>query len=106
MEFDILPGEAFYGGAVMDGINQPYTQASERELGGSDSESNAKPDDAVAALNGRALGVEPGWYAYIVSKGAHSVYRWDDFRTKYRRVASSISRCDGTLLSLTRDPAR
>ena len=32
MEFDILPGEAFYGGAVMDGINQPYTQASEREL--------------------------------------------------------------------------
>lgn len=28
MEFDILPGEAFYGGAVMDGINQPYTQAS------------------------------------------------------------------------------
>ena len=26
MEFDILPGEAFYGGAVMDGINQPYTQ--------------------------------------------------------------------------------
>ena len=105
MEFDILPGEAFYGGAVMDGINQPYTQASERELDLTRNQT-PKPDDAVAALNGRALGVEPGWYAYIVSKGAHSVYRWDDFRTKYRRVASSISRCDGTLLSLTRDPAR
>lgn len=77
----------------------PIRRPSERELE-SDSESNAKPDDAVAALNGRALGVEPGWYAYIVSKGAHSVYRWDDFRTKYRRVASSISRCDGTLLSI------
>lgn len=32
MEIKILPGEVFYGGAVTDGIHQPYTEDSEKEL--------------------------------------------------------------------------
>ena len=32
MKIKILPGEVFYGGAVTDGIHQPYTEDSEQEL--------------------------------------------------------------------------
>ena len=104
MEFDILPGEAFYGGAVMDGINQPYTQASEREL---DLTRNQTPNQMMPLL---------------LSTAGRWVWNPDGMRISFRKgriqctdgtilgqstgVASSISRCDGTLLSLTRDPAR
>ena len=32
MELDFLPGEFFYGGAVTDGIHQPYTAQTELVL--------------------------------------------------------------------------
>lgn len=44
MEIKFLPGEVFYGGAVLDGSNQPYTEESEREL---DLRSNPTPNQVM-----------------------------------------------------------
>lgn len=44
MEITFLPGEVFYGGAVLDGANQPYTAESEREL---DLRSNPTPNQVM-----------------------------------------------------------
>ena len=68
MEFDILPGEAFYGGAVMDGINQPYTQASEREL---DLTRNQTPNQMMPLL-GVGCGTRMVC-VYCFERGAFSV---------------------------------
>lgn len=47
MVFDILPGEVFYGGAVTDGIKQPYTQKSVLEL---DLSRNQTPNQLMPLL--------------------------------------------------------
>ena len=78
MEFDILPGEAFYGGAVMDGINQPYTQASEREL---DLTRNQTPNQMMPLL---------------LSTAGRWVWNPDGMRILFRK--GRIQCTDGTIL--------
>lgn len=78
MEFDILPGEAFYGGAVMDGINQPYTQASEREL---DLTRNQTPNQMMPLL---------------LSTAGRWVWNPDGMRISFRK--GRIQCTDGTIL--------
>ena len=78
MEFDILPGEAFYGGAVIDGINQPYTQASEREL---DLTRNQTPNQMMPLL---------------LSTAGRWVWNPDGMRILFRK--GRIQCTDGTIL--------
>lgn len=47
MELDFLPGEFFYGGAVTDGIHQPYTAQTELVL---DLTTNQTPNQMMPLL--------------------------------------------------------